>query len=567
VVQFSASVNLLSRGSTCLIRRDNAGTKAARRLWEDSVIAAKPKIVQRSAVFVVSLLMSGCLGLGPQPPREPVYAMKDTSASRLGVALSPQLARHPGQSAFYPLGSGVDALVARLAFIDIAEVSVDVQYYLFHDDDSGRLLIHHLLKAADRGVRVRILLDDMDMNGRDEGLAGLALHPNIDIRLFNPFPSRSLRYLNFLTHFGTVTRRMHNKSLVVDNQTAVVGGRNIGDEYFEASEGVNFGDMDVLAAGLIVDEVSDAFDAYWNSDLAWSLSSLGAKGDPELLIEARRLLQVLADDLADSTYGLRLQQSRLTAQLSAGELPWYWASAHLLYDLPEKVVSDPEDRATHMGPELGGLLAAAQREVIAISPYFVPGEKGTALLEMLVARGVSVTIVTNSLAATDVPAVHSGYVRYRKRLLASGVEIFEMPPSSIAPAENTTGAQKKPRLGASQASLHAKTFAIDGERIIVGSMNMDPRSSELNTELGVVIESAELAEAIKQWRETQLPEQAWRVELTSASAGTKSSRPRLQWVEQTAGETVVRTGPEPEASWWRRFVASFVAWLPIEQQL
>lgn len=525
---------------------------------EGRVIRALFSIAYRVAIALGLLLMVGCAGLGPQPPREPVYTLTDAS-SRLRIALAPQLQRHEGLSAFYPLGNGVDALVARLAFIDIADVSVDLQYYLFHDDDSGRLLIHHVLRAADRGVRVRILLDDMDMNGRDRGLAGLALHPNIDIRLFNPFPSRSMRHINFLTHFGTVTRRMHNKSLIVDNQIAVVGGRNIGDEYFEASEGVNFGDMDVLSAGPIVNEVSEAFDQYWNSDLAWSLSSLGASGDPALLDRARRALQELAGDLADSAYGMRLEESTLTAQLAAGGLSWYWAPARLLFDLPEKVLTDPDDRSSHMGPELGALLASAQEEVLAISPYFVPGEQGTALLKQLRERGVSVTVVTNSLAATDVPAVHSGYVRYRRELLESGVELWEMRPSS------TQVGQKRPRLGSSQASLHAKTFVIDGEQVVVGSMNMDPRSDQLNTELGVVIESPDLARAVQGWRDTGLPNQAWRVRLDDSESSRRAAK--LQWITRDAAGERVHTGSEPEASWWRRFVSGFVALLPIEQQL
>ena len=268
-------------------------------------------------------------GPGAYSPHEPGDAKTDRT-SRLGLELAPRLRRHKGLSAFYPLGNGVDALVARLAFIDIADVSIDLQCYLFHSDNSGRLLIHHVLRAADRGVRVRILLDDLDMNGRDEGLAGLALHPRIDIRLFNPFPFRSMRYLNFLTHFGTVTRRMHNKSLIIDGQVAVVGGRNVGDEYFEAAGGVNFGDMDVLSAGPIVSEISGAFETYWKSDLARSLSSLGASGDPALVDRARFGLQTFAAEVTDSAYGLTLQESSLTAQLSAGGLSWFWAQARLL---------------------------------------------------------------------------------------------------------------------------------------------------------------------------------------------------------------------------------------------
>jgi len=489
--------------------------------------------------------------------------MHDTENTRIGRSVAPLLIEQPGESGFFPLGNGLDAFVARLAMSEAADRTLDVQYYLFHDDATGRLLAGHLLQAADRGVRVRLLLDDMDMGGRDAGLAAVSQHPNIEIRLFNPFPSRGMRLLNFLTHFGTVTRRMHNKSFTVDNQLTIVGGRNIGDEYFEAAAGVNFGDMDVLALGPIVHEVSAAFDLYWNSDLAVPVDALGVTGDPGLLERARMRLAAEIEKLPDSVYGQRLREAELAQRLADRDLDFFWGPAHLLYDLPEKVRTDPDDRRTHLGPELDELLASARTDLFLVSPYFVPGRQGTELLRSLVERGCRVTVLTNSLAATDVPAVHAGYSRYRQSLIEAGVEIYEMRPA------NTAAEEGRRRLGESQASLHAKTIVFDGERVLVGSMNLDPRSNLLNTEMGILIESRKLASAILDWRDQGLAEIAWRVDLeqTAMAGFPVGEEARLVWVGLENGQEVRRYDHDPDSAFWARFQAIVLRLLPIERQL
>jgi putative cardiolipin synthase len=512
-------------------------------------------------MVAVLTVLTACSHLPDNNCREASTALAATADTRLGRPLAPLLREHPGLSAFHPLGNGLDAFVARLAFAEYADRSIDVQYYLFHDDLSGRSLTAYLLEAADRGVRVRVLLDDMDMNGRDAGLASIALHPNIEIRLFNPFPSRSLRYVNFFTHFGTVTRRMHNKAFIVDNQVAIVGGRNIGDEYFEAADGTNFGDMDLLAIGPIVGDVSRSFDLYWNSELAYPVTTLGAEGDPALLASARMTLREEVADLGATSYGQRLRESNLANSLSRGETTLYWSPAELLYDLPEKVLTDPDDRSTHLGPELDELIASAQEDLLAISPYFVPGKRGVEVLAGLAKRGVDVTVVTNSLASNDVPAVHAGYVRYRRELLKAGVQLYEMRPS---PPREEDGDR---RFGSSQSSLHAKTFAIDGRIVLVGSMNMDPRSDLLNTEIGIVIESRELAAQLQEWRSSALPREAWRVTLEGLEQSPPVGSGSMQWIAGDTGQDVVVPGREPKASLARRLVVGLLRWLPIEKQL
>jgi putative cardiolipin synthase len=521
---------------------------------------ADPRM-SRLLVLAMSAVLTACAQLPANDQREPTAAIRVTTGTRLSGPVANALGDQPTLSAFHPLGNGVDAFVARLAFAEYADSSIDLQYYLFHDDLSGRSLTAYLLDAADRGVRVRVLLDDMDMNGRDASLAALALHPNIAIRLFNPFPSRSRRNLNFLTHFGTVTRRMHNKAFIVDSQVAIVGGRNIGDEYFEAATGTNFGDMDLLALGPIVSDVSHSFDLYWNSDLAYSLVTLGANGDPILLSEARKESAAQRLALADSDYGKRLRDSNLANSLARGDTVLYRAPAELLYDLPEKVSTDPDDRSTHLGPELAELLASTKKQLIAISPYFVPGKDGARKLGEMAKSGVDVTVVTNSLASTDVPAVHAGYVRYRRALLEAGVKLYEVRPS---PPRDEDGDR---RFGTAQSSLHAKTFVIDGRTVVVGSMNMDPRSALLNTEMGIVIDSPELAALVEGWRRNDLPREAWRVTLEGLEADSPSSGGQMQWIAGGTGGEELVAEHEPEASLGRRIVASLLRWLPIEKQL
>jgi putative cardiolipin synthase len=511
----------------------------------------------------LAIFLSGCAGLPTDYPRQRSEALHNTDDTRIGREVSPLLVAHPGKSGFFTLGNGLDAFVARLALAKAADQTLDVQYYLFHDDLTGRLLAGHLLQAAERGVRVRLLLDDMDMGGKDAGLAAVAQHPNIEIRLFNPFPSRGMRVLNFLTHFGTVTRRMHNKSFTVDNQLAIVGGRNIGDEYFEAAAGVNFGDMDVLAVGPIVREVSAAFDVYWSSDLAVPVGALGASGEPGLLERARTRLAADLEALPDTDYGRRLREAELTQRLADRNVEFFWGPARLLYDLPEKVRTDPDVRSTHLGPELDDLLASVQTEVILVSPYFVPGREGTALLRSLAERGRRVTVLTNSLAATDVPAVHAGYARYRRSLIEAGVEIFEMRPVQTADEAG------RRRFGESQASLHAKTIVLNRERVLVGSMNLDPRSSLLNTEMAILIESPELAGAIGEWRDQGLADVAWRVDLERVATphSPAGEETRLVWISDEEGREIRRYDREPESGFWARLQATVLRLLPIERQL
>jgi putative cardiolipin synthase len=474
-----------------------------------------------------------------------VHADAETPLGRMLLAAD----AHPGESGVFALRDGRDAFAARALLADAAQRTLDVQYYIWHADLSGTLLFSAIRRAADRGVKVRILLDDNQTGGLDAVLGALDAHPNIEVRLFNPFRIRRLRLLGFLIDFARLNRRMHNKSFTVDGQATIVGGRNVGDEYFDAGQGLLFVDLDVLAVGPVVRKVSDDFERYWTSE-----SSLPAA---RLLRRLRRPpgSQIAAasrsiDRNAESTaYATAVRESPFVQQLATGTLPMEWSTVEMVSDDPAKVLGRAP-RESLVWERLRQLLGEAVSELELISPYFVPTARGARYFVRLARQGVKISILTNSLEATDVPAVHSGYAKWRKKLLAAGITLFEVKRAFSPPA-----AAKRRLTHASASSLHAKTFSIDRARVFVGSFNFDPRSARLNTELGFVIASAALAEATAHGFETVAPASAYRLRLTSSGA--------LQWVEQTVeGERVHED--EPGASLRLRLAVWVLSMLPIE---
>ncbi|HSD98036.1 MAG TPA: phospholipase D family protein [Sulfuricaulis sp.] len=510
-------------------------------------------------IVAMLLLVSGCASLPADIKRSESYAVRGTEATRLGRIAQPLLKAHPGESGFRPLQKGVDALLARMVLAEAAERSLDVQYYIWHDDLTGRFFANALLRAADRGVRVRVILDDVGARADDEILLSLDAHPNIEIRLFNPVASRRFRSLGMLTDFSRVNRRMHNKSFIADNQRAILGGRNIGDEYFEAESEVAFGDLDVLTVGRAVSDVSDAFDRYWNAPASFPVSALlGRNGETANLDTLRAQLAAFVEAQRDSPY-VTSARSQLAEKMAAGTEGFFWGKAYLLYDDPAKISRAPEDTEGHLMPQFASLGSPVQSELLIVSPYFVPGKTGVAWLGGLVERGVRVTVLTNSLAATDVGAVHAGYQHYRKALLEAGVRLYELMPNAI---EYESAKRGKGGISGSRASLHAKTFVFDRHAVFIGSLNLDPRSIQLNTEIGLVCESAPLAEDLAGTLERNLDKIAWRLELIVDDSGYK----RIAWV-QTGAEGVRRRLEEPEVSAWRKFSVWFLGLMPIESQL
>jgi putative cardiolipin synthase len=506
--------------------------------------------------LLLPLLLGACAAL-PDPTDRPRSQYVDNVDSRLAHAVADDIARHEGQSGFHLLEDGLDAFAVRMLLVAAAEQTIDVQYYLFHDDLTANLLLERLLAAADRGVRVRLLIDDMATAGRDADFAALDSHPNFQLRLFNPFASRSARFFEMVTHFGRVSRRMHNKSFTVDGTVTVVGGRNIGNEYFAASPDVEFGDLDVLAAGPAARDVSLMFDAYWNHQLARPAGVL--VGDPvsaTRLDEVRGRLRKVADEAVGSAYAERIRDSNVVERLVEDRLTLRWGAAEVFADQPDKLLRDPRERSTHMGPSLRRRVGDIERELLIFSPYFVPGDAGVDWLAARVEAGARVRIITNSLASNDVPLVHAGYAKYRRDLLARGIELYEAKPQASPRKQEKKGRQ---HIGSSsKASLHAKTFVLDRERLFIGSLNLDPRSALLNTEMGIVFESPELAEAVAVWFDEELTDYAYELSLDDQG--------RLAWVDHRA-EGDIRYGHEPRIGLFKRVLVWLAGLLPIEEQL
>jgi putative cardiolipin synthase len=473
----------------------------------------------------------------------------DTGTTRLARVIRPLAQAHPDKSGVVPLADGHDAFAARALLADAAERTLDVQYYIWHNDLSGTLLLGALHRAAERGVRVRLLLDDNNTRGLDVLLATLAAHPNIEVRLFNPFKLRRWRALNFLTDFGRLNRRMHNKSFTADNHATIIGGRNVGDEYFGAAQAVLFVDLDVLAIGPIVNEVSHDFDQYWASKSSYPAERVLPKVSPTAISSVAAAASRVERDAAALAYIQALRSSPFMGRLLGGQLPFEWTAIRMVSDHPAKGLG----LATNdqfLRERLQRILQAPAQELQLISAYFVPTAAGVKLLAALAKQGVKITILTNSLEATDVAAVHAGYAKRRKPLLEAGIRLFELKRAS------SRGSYESHRLtGSSGSSLHAKTFSVDRSRVFIGSFNFDPRSARLNTEMGLLIESPTMARAIAEKFAGEIPVRAYRVQL--GGDGT------LQWLEHLE-DTELAHGEEPCASFWRRVGVSVMSVLPIE---
>ena len=500
-----------------------------------------------------ALVLAGCVSLPPQDGRHESFALSDTGATRLGAAVSPLVAAHPGKTGIHALTLPTDAFAARVLLASAAERSIDAQYYIWHPDQTGMLLLESLWNAAGRGVRVRILLDDQNTKGFDDTLAALGARPNIEVRLYNPFATRGARFLAYLGDFERVNRRMHNKAFIADNQLAIVGGRNIGNEYFAAGREIPFKDLDIVVAGAAVRDISAEFDRYWNSASAYPVPRLLGEPPADAVARLDERFAAARADPESKKYVDAVRGTALLDELLGRRLDIEWAGAQLVADDPAKTL-DPEPAARHL--LLAELLegGGAHRSFDLVSPYFVPGEKGTAALEALAHRGVRVRVLTNSLAATDVAIVHSGYAKRRCELARAGVMLYEMKPDIAEAAPK--GSRKSGASGSSAARLHAKTFAADGERIFIGSFNFDLRSALLNTEMGLVIESPALAGRLAKVFDEVVPPNAYEVR---ARAGDSC----IEWIEHTpAGE--VRHETEPDSSAVRRGWLQFLEILPID---
>ncbi|WP_271127074.1 phospholipase D family protein [Dryocola boscaweniae] len=479
----------------------------------------------------------------------PSYNVEGEHATRLGRAITPTTAEHPGLSGIHTLADSLDAFAARYLLCGMAEKTLDVQYYIWEDDMSGRLLFSALLKAAERGVRVRLLLDDNNTSGLDDTLRLLNSHPHIEVRLFNPFSFRLFRAIGYLTDFARLNRRMHNKTFTVDGETTIVGGRNIGDAYFGAGEQPLFSDLDVLAVGPVVADVCQDFERYWSCQSVSTLDKV-LDVDEETLQQRVQLPENWRDDPIARRYLDRLTTSQFATHLVSRTLKMYWAKTRLLSDDPRKGQGRARNH-TLLPQRLLKVIGQPQQQIDIISAYFVPTRAGVAQILGLVRKGVKIAILTNSLAANDVAPVHAGYARWRKKLLRHGVQLFELKPQH----EGGDIPHDRGLTGNSGSSLHAKTFSVDKQQVFIGSFNFDPRSAMLNTEMGFVIESATLAEDIHERFSQSQRKAAWELRLDRWG--------RVNWVESNDGKEIVWK-KEPHTRFWQRVLVRLVYRLPVE---
>ncbi|MFW2405959.1 MAG: phospholipase D family protein [Gammaproteobacteria bacterium] len=501
------------------------------------------------AISIAVMLITGCASAPLDYPKEASVAIADTSGGREAQEVEKWLGGRSDINGFYPLSEGFDAFGARLALMDFAEVSIDAQYFLMKPDNAGMVFAAKLMESADRGVRVRFLLDDIFTTVDDLYLAIVNEHPNVELRIFNPISRKGIYAFNYIGHFSLANRRMHNKSFVVDNQVAIVGGRNIANEYYQLETSGEFIDFDMLAVGPVVREVSSEFDTYWNHKLAVPFEALFKVKNPEKMAKARAELAVNMADAGESIYADAIS-TPLMKQFFDQTLPPYIAEARLLTDKPQKLLEPVSDDQQIVVNEMRDALLAAEEEIYIFTPYFIPRKKGIELIKLLRERGIRIVLLTNSLATNNHTSVHSAYAKYRKDLLKAGVELWE----ARADAAKITAPDGESQLD--HLTLHTKGILIDRRRTFVGSLNLDPRSIDINTEMGLLIDSPELGAKLRQNGIEQMPKIAYRLRL--------DENDKITWHATIDGQEVVET-KEPQTSGWKRFSAWFLKIAPEKQ--
>ncbi|MAE40716.1 MAG: phospholipase [Psychrobacter sp.] len=475
----------------------------------------------------------------------------------LVAAISEQNKIHPDLSGYHPIVTGANAFASRSILTDMATRNIDAQYYIWHDDQAGQLLLKDLWEAAERGVIVRLLIDDFNSSAAlDQQLLRFSSHPNTAVRIVNPLMHRKFQALNFVTGLPRINRRMHNKSMTFDKQITIIGGRNIGNEYLSNDQNSQFADLDVLLIGKVVADIDNSFGSYWSAPISYDIETLVTLDEdgPTDFIEG--LDQLGTNEKSDNQSSLSLYKSAIAdssidTDLLNKRIPFRWTDMQFLSDDVGKLTkSVPAD--TNLVQQLRTLLGRPDKELTIISSYFVPTKDGVDTLVELADSGINIKILTNSFDATDVTAVHSGYSQWRPKLLKSGIKIYEL--KSTASEEDRENKLWKAR-SQSSTSLHAKTFAIDDHQVFIGSYNVDPRSANINTEMGVIINDDELARQLHEALSDDLLSQAYEVKLTDDN--------HLQWHTMENGEKKVYEA-EPRVDLSDHIWLTIMSWLPID---
>jgi putative cardiolipin synthase len=515
-------------------------------------------LIRFSVLLLASIALGACAGRPPGAdfPKHESVALAHPEDTALGGQFLGAARQHPGDSAFRVISVGADGFRARAQMIDAAQRTLDLQYYIFRGDETGRMLTEHLLRAVDRGVRIRVLIDDGDTVAGDEQILQLLSHGSAELRIYNPSKYRGhvklVRRLEFVLNAGRLNYRMHNKLLVADNAVALIGGRNIGNQYFQVDPESQFADDDVFAAGPIVPELSRTFDEFWNSSLAIPAEALGR------LHEARaRKVKPGGID-----YAALLSSGEPYSGIMTGKLPLSWAPAQLVYDSPDKkrVVSGVIPGAL-MVPEVEKSIRGVQSEMLLLTPYLVPSPDELQALKELREREARVRILSNSLESCPEISAQSGYDKYRVPLLKSGVELYEVR-ALLGSTRGSGQSAKISRYG--NYALHGKLYVFDRKKVLVGSMNFDQRSQHINTEIGVIIGSSEIAQQTARRFENMIkPENCYILALSPAGTQHKS---RLIWRTEQDNHKV-EYDREPARSGWQRLQAKLLSLLPLEREL
>ena len=513
--------------------------------------------MQKIYLLMISafFILSGCSTITDNYIKVPSSAYKNYSTTKIAHLFEKEARKHPGKSGFKLIPYGQDAFTARIAMARLAQKSLDLQYYLWKSDRVGLLLANEALNAADRGVKVRILLDDIEQSGRDDIVAAMDAHPNIQIRIFNPFAHRNSHLLDFIGDFDRVNHRMHNKTIVIDNALVIIGGRNIGDHYFAVGEHTNFRDLDIAAAGPVVRQISTVYDHFWNGKWSVPINALTKRTYTQKdLLRIQEMMKQKISKL-DFPYPLDQDVKTLKREMIQIRDSFIWAKGLYVWDEPDNMQIKVDKQTNTMIQQLEERVRSVKKSLHIESAYFVPRPLGMNALKRLHKRGVKVQIMTNSLASNDVVPAHAGYAGYRKELLQAGVQLYEFRPD--AGANKVVNQQLI--TSTINTGLHTKAMVFDSNAVFVGSFNLDPRSAAINTEGGLYIESPKIAREVLAYMSGGVdPKSSYKVMMNSEG--------KLIWVTETDGKKVLYHS-EPEADGWKRFQSGFIEMLPIELQL
>ncbi len=511
--------------------------------------------------FSLTLGLTACNTLPPQYPQPIVHANDiDTSHTHLAELIRPLEEANPNLTGYHVLYDPLEAISARLSLINKAQKSLDLQYYIWDNDNIGALALHNIIQAADRGVKVRLLIDDNNAKKMEGIFLALDQHQNIQVKLYNPYRFRNFRAMDMLLDLKRINRRMHNKSFIVDGHVALIGGRNMSNQYYNASDNYQFSDIDVLLVGSAVHDISQSFDDYWNDAYAYPVRQIVNPQKHQLRYESlKQQLDAHYQKITVQNYLNLANHSRDFDQWLNKSIEFDWVKAVVVKDSPNKIRNQakPEEYLT---TQLAHDIDPPAHNIDIISAYFVPEKQGTAVLSDMAKKGIEVRVLTNSFKANDVWLVHAFYSKYRPELLKNGVKLYEFLPvlDSIALNPVTKEIAKKTKLslrGLSRSSLHAKMMTIDDKQVFIGSFNLDPRSAKLNTEIGVLLNSTSLATAIHTTMNHDIDKYSYQLQLTPEQ--------KIQWIRETPQFQKIYQ-QEPKMKWWQKAGLQFVSWLPIE---